>query len=738
MTTKETAAAAAPVATDSMANARRKILYLVLSLALFLSACSFSAPAPEPTPEPSPEIRKVTAVESTFTAVKSGGGRLIPLTNQGSFFYCVCEEKTGEDIPPEAVAQAKKKKRDVVNDGRYDTFAFSLYKLRPNGSLYRLPNYESVQPEENTGNWADFGSVVTVDALSVEPDGTFYILEHTATSGNSTPKDRTKYNPAKNYLEYVERYYLRTLDSSGKELKRVEISPEEAANQYKTRFTAPAIHAEGNRVYGPVPETYEAPAAEPSSETRTEDPANLLFCLTEAGVNPAALCSDIIETEWGEYRFLASSYNAGQRTYSYELVSVTLRETDEEQYPVLRLGCYESGFSARLLKEIALFNREHPECTLRPVQLSGESPEERNTEIQHNKVDIIYCDTQACTDLAVQGALTDLYLFLDQDSRLKREDYFPNLFALAEHGGALCSTASGFTVDTVIGAKSRVGDRCCWTYDDLREAWGALGIGTDAFHVYTDREDVFRACLEMDLSTLVTYDAAENLYHVDSDRLSALQWFSGNFPESFDYAGRRLTAADATDLRIRAGKQLLNTAHLTSWHDLKIIGSEFEEEIAFIGWPTPEGCGSVAKLTTLDPGMNFSLTAACSRPSEAWQFLRRYFTGAWQTELYKEEICFPTHIRCFERGLRAAMTGEYAVDRNGELVYDNNNQLIFVSQGTLYLSDFTELRYFPVSEERAASFRTLVESISKTTGSLPAGDAILEELTRQSLKSDTH
>lgn len=735
MTMKKTATAAAAAATDPMANIRGKILLLVLSLALFLSACSFSAPVPETEAEQDAvsadnalKERKETAVESSFFSVKSGGGRLIPLANRGNFFYCVMEEKTGEDIPPEAVEQAKKKKRDVVNDGRYDTYSYALYKLRPNGSLYRYPNYESVQPEENTGNWADFGSVVTVDALSVNPDGSFYVLEHTATSGNSTPKDRSKFNPEKNYLEYVERHYLRTLDSTGRELKRVEISSDEAANQYKTRFVAPAIHAEDNAVYGP------ALTVDSSGAKRSDASETLLFTLTEAGVEPSTLCSDIIENEWGKYRFLISSYSAAQRTISYELVSVTLRETDAASYPVLKLGCYDEECSARLLKEIALFNRNHPECSLRPVTLSGETPEERAAELREQEVDIIYCDAQSCTDLAFQGALADLYPYLEQDSRLKREDYFTNLLALAERGGALCSTVSGFTVDTVIGARSRVGDRCCWTYDELREAWGALGIGTDAFSVYTEREDVLLACLRMDLSALVHYDQAEDVYVVDSEKLSALEWFCGNFPESFDFAGRSLTAADATDLRIRAGKQLLNPAHLTSYRDLKISGCEFGEEIAFIGYPTLEGCGSVAKLLTLEPDRNFSLTASCRYPSESWQFLRRYFTGAWQTELYKDELCFPIHIPCFERGLRAAMSGEYAVDKDGNLVYDKNNELIFVSQGTLYLSDFTECRYYPVSQERATAFRTLVKSLNKTTGAVPMGEAILNELLLQAQK----
>ena len=744
------------------------LIVFILSMALVLSACSFSVIFPLSESAPSSEITEtgtapqtVEAVSASFTDVKGNSARLIPLAADGRFFYCISEEKTGEEIPEEAVKAAQKKKKEAENDGRYDTFSFALYKLRPNGSLYRLPDYESVLPEENNAGWSDFSSVVSVDALTVNADGTFSVLEHTATSGNSMPKDKTKFQAGKDYLEYVLRYYLRTLSRSGAELNCVEIGAEEAEKLLCTKFSGSPVSTDGNAVY--------------------DGSGEQLFSLTDAGIVPAALCSELIactsaalstavlsgsssgtsadvpsddsssgisspedmsltdplpesveadSSATREFSCLCGTYDTETRRYSYEIARITLRTVPAEEYVVLRLGYADDTPGSRLLEAVADFNRSHDTVSVRPVPLADAgNPSEVCT------VDLLYIDNQSCTDLAFSGLLADLYPYLDADTGLKREDYFSNILSAAERNGQLCSTCAGFTVSTVIGEAAIVGDRCAWTYDELREAWGNLGIGTDAFPVYTDREDVFRACLKMDLCSVVSYDAAEKVYRVNSDRLDQLKWFCSNFPVSFDYSGRTLKAGDASDLRLRSRRQLLLPVQLSSFADLKLCGYEFAGEIAFVGYPTAEGCGSTLTVMTLDPDRNFSMTAACSEPAAAWEFLRTFFTAAYQTKQSNADVFFPSHIRCFERGLKAASSGEYAVDKNGELVYDENNRLIHVSIGTLYLSDYTEIRQYPVTEERAVSFRNLVESLTKIETAIPDSDAIVDELCRQYLTS---
>lgn len=676
------------------------IIALLLSMALVCSACSVSGIIPSKPPVVTPSPEPVMSVRASFYPVEYlDGSKLVPLYCSNGFFYCCSTVKSGEDIPKEAFSEAKKKKTDVVNDGRYDVFDTHLYKIRPNGSVFCLSEYVPVLTEENVNGWEDFCSVVSADALKVNTDGTLSMLEHVSVSGNSMPKDKTKYVQGRDYLEYDRHYYLRTLDRTGEELKSRTISASEASAMLGSYFAGRCFEIAGNSVL--------------------DSEGTVLFDFTDIGVDPSDICSPVFPDGEG-YRFLCCDYDSGRRAYSYESVFVEISECSlETAGTVLLLGCEPGSVTVRLLSEIACFNRDNEEIHI------------RITGLDDSAADIIYTDNETCTEMAFAGRLADLYPYIDADPSFGRENFFTNIAAGAEHCGRLVSTFSGFSIDTVLGASSLVGDSCSWTYEEFRDAWGRLGWGTDAFDVYTTREDILKACLKADLSYIVSYDNAEREYNIDTDRLSQLTWFCDNFPESFDYSGRILNAGDATDMRIAGRRQMLLPFTLGSFDDVIICGYEFGEEVSFIGYPSQQGCGSVLEISTLDPGMNFSVTESCGSKDAAWKFIRRFFTGAYQTQMYKSGRFLPSDRRCFERGLKAAMSGEYAVDKKGELVHDKNGDLIFVSLGSMYLSDFSEVRYYPVSEQRAAAFRTLVETVSSTGCEIPDGTEIIEEICRQ-------
>ena len=638
------------------------LLVFFLCVILLLSACGAPEEPLTATPEPTAEPEPLTAVLAEYSLVLDDGQDLIPMYYSGGCFYCISEEKTGESIPASAVTEAKNKKRTVLNDGRYDQFSFSLYKVSPNGHMARLDGYRSIPAEENSGGWKDFSSEVVIDGLKRRDNGTFVSLEHTVTSGNSMPSEKRKVIRGKNYLEYAEKYYLRTLDKDGAELLSREISNKEAK----------AMLSGGSFSYG----TDEIP-----------------FDFTDAGIMENTVASSVSLLKNGGYRFLTSTLDSEKRRYSHEIITVKLVTVDDpEEYTVLKLGSTE--ISRRLREETAGFNRENMgKSAIRLVRLDNYDSIE--------DTDLLVVSASESKQLAAQGKLTGLYSFMELEDIMERGSFLQNILSAAEYNGDLYCTCSGFDISTLIGPASAVGNRCSWSYIEFLEAWASQGQGTDSLDVTVTREDVYNACFGMDGALM------------NEDELAQLESFCLNFQDTFSYPGRNITADDSTDLRVRSKHQLLMPVDLCCFDDVILCGYEFGEEIAYIGWPTLHGTGSTITVSTFDHGKNLAMTSECRNQTAAWQFLRRFFTAEYQNMMRDSGRFFPSRKASFAIGLNSAMNGEYAVDKNGDLVYDENGKLIFVSLGEMYLSDWTPVRYYPVSAQRGENFRILAESVSK-------------------------
>ena len=311
-------------------------------------------------------------------------------------------------------------------------------------------------------------------------------------------------------------------------------------------------------------------------------------------------------------------------------------------------------------------------------------------------------------EMGRSGMLADLYPFIEADKEIRKEDFFPNVLSALEVNGALYTTCTGVTFRTVIAASSLVGDKAGWTYDQLRDCWGSLGIGSDAFDIFTTCEDVLDVCLSMDLDSFIDWESHTCTFQ--SDGFKKLLWFTGNFPRSFDYDGHSPADTDNTDLRVRSGKQMLMEKIVCSIDDAVYCGYEYPERISFIGYPTLNGTGNVMSVSTLDSGMNFSMGAATELKEECWAFLRRFFMEDTQ----KETRFFPVSISVFNRMLKEAMKVEYVLDGKGNPVLDTKTgEPVISSIDTMYLSNYVQIYIFPLSENKAAKVVDLVTSTTK-------------------------
>ena len=641
---------------------------LLLSAAMLLTGCGASVSEVQPEAEPEPTPEPVYAYTADFSEVGNGLSSLVPLCAVKGGFYCCSYEKTGEEIPEALIREAKWRNVEVVNDGRYDICSFRLYFLSDDGSSELLKEFTPLAPEENADGWKSWSCISGIDALSPDKDGNLVTLEYNTFSGNSVPANRAEVVPGKNYLEYHTVWYIRTLDTQGKELKSERIG--ENAKKAESRFRV--LTRRGNL----------------QEQLKVEETP---FSFEELGIDRSQVLSPVKKDEYGKFRFVTGEGKAES------LVTVSLEEVKQERTQILVAGLEESE---PLKKAISDFNASQEDVSVTII-----SPDDERVA----NADIFCLPSAQISAMGREGKLADLYPYLDADPKLDREDFFASALQGMELDGALISTGAGMSFETVIGASSLVGEKAGWTYDDFTAAWSALGLGTDAFDVYTTCEDVLDACLALDLDTFIDRKTASCDFTGENFR--KLLYFTGNFRRDFDYDGHGWSEADHSDLRIRREKQMLLEKNLTCFRDVLACGCEFPEEITFIGYPTLGQAGSRMILSTFEPGLNLAMSALSEKKDDAWRFLRTFFTEDYQESYWY----FPTNIHVFNRELEKAMETEEILDGNGKPVYDRETgDPAIRSVGTMYLSNFVQVDLYPLTESEAGKLVDLITESSKT------------------------
>ena len=641
---------------------------LLLSAAMLLTGCGASVSEVQPEAEPEPTPEPVYAYTADFSEVGNGLSSLVPLCAVKGGFYCCSYEKTGEEIPEALIREAKWRNVEVVNDGRYDICSFRLYFLSDDGSSELLKEFTPLAPEENADGWKSWSCISGIDALSPDKDGNLVTLEYNTFSGNSVPANRAEVVPGKNYLEYHTVWYIRTLDTQGKELKSERIG--ENAKKAESRFRV--LTRRGNL----------------QEQLKAEETP---FSFEELGIDRSQVLSPVKKDEYGKFRFVTGEGKAES------LVTVSLEEVKQERTQILVAGLEESE---PLKNAVSDFNASQEDVSVTII-----SPDDERVA----NADIFCLPSAQISAMGREGKLADLYPYLDADPKLDREDFFASALQGMELDGALISTGAGMSFETVIGASSLVGEKAGWTYDDFTAAWSALGLGTDAFDVYTTCEDVLDACLALDLDTFIDRKTASCDFTGENFR--KLLYFTGNFRRDFDYDGHGWSEADHSDLRIRREKQMLLEMNLTCFRDVLACGCEFPEEITFIGYPTLGQAGSRMILSTFEPGLNLAMSALSEKKDDAWRFLRTFFTEEYQESYWY----FPTNIHVFNRELEKAMETEEILDGNGKPVYDRETgDPAIRSVGTMYLSNFVQVDLYPLTESEAGKLVDLITESSKT------------------------
>ena len=448
---------------------------------------------------------------------------------------------------------------------------------------------------------------------------------------------------------------------------------------------------------------------DPASGTSTR-----LFNWLDLDINSDSLSSLSVLSS-GEIVGVTSNYSNVSGTFNFEKFSVNKVPYDSVAHKeVITLGTQSLGYEYKTA--IIDFNRKNDKYRIEVIDYSEYNTEDdysagltkMTTEIMAGNVpDILDLNGLPTTQLAAKGILEDLYPYIDSDSEFDRSDFFENVLAAFEHDGKLVSTVSGFSINTVLGASSLVGDTPGWTYADFNSALAQMRENVpecDPFDEYTTRDTMLTSCLGLDMANFVNWDTGE--VNFETDEFVALLDFVSQFPESFDWENYDQSSQSTTEYRTSSGEQMLVAESIYSFDDIFFASGYFGgQPYTYIGYPTSSGTGN-----TISVNSGFAMTSSCSNKDAAWQFLRTFFTEDYQRDLYS----LPLSKNLFNEKLVEYMTVNYMKDANGNYRLDENGEKIPVARlGTYGASG--ELQYFyALSHEQADKLVNLIETTTKT------------------------
>ena len=439
-----------------------------------------------------------------------------------------------------------------------------------------------------------------------------------------------------------------------------------------------------------------------------EEPVPVLNWLS-CDINGDSVASQALKiSSDGSITGITTDYSGGSiDTQLFTLTRVPADSLPKKQ--ILTVAQLEYNPDYQLTNRMVRFNRSHDNVRLEYLDYSQYNTESDftagitkfNTEVMAgNLPDIIPTNQIAYRQIASKGLLEDLYPYLDKDPELKREDFFPNLLSALEVNGGLYQVVSGFSVETLCGAASIVGDTPGWTYDDFNAALEKMPEGCTPLEPYVTRDQVMSSLLYADMDSFVDWTTGK--VNFESDNFKQLLQFVKQFPAEYNWDEH--DNSESTQDLLRQGRQMLTQTYLYGLDSILWNGANFGGQATYIGWPTSSGVGSIMRFEN-----GFAMSRNCADKDAAWEFFRSMLTESGQTNQYN----IPSNRNVFNKQLEDFMTPRYRKDADGNILLDENGEKIEESRGGWIDDSGVEHHIYAMTQEQADEVLSIIETCTK-------------------------
>ena len=363
-------------------------------------------------------------------------------------------------------------------------------------------------------------------------------------------------------------------------------------------------------------------------------------------------------------------YNQNWETNSSELIRLVKTENDpSKEKKIITLATLNMDSEMRTL--ISDFNKNSSEYRIKVTDYSEYNTGDDytagitklNTEIIAGRVpDIIAVGYFMPIDqYAAKGILEDLTPYIERDIGKDAlvEDFFKTL---RDDNGKLYEAYSAFTMQTLVGLRSVVGDEADWSFKKLQEAFATLPEGASIVGDYYSRSSALYMFLYSNMDKFVNWETGKCTF--DSQDFIDLLETVKTFPADEDIKSNDGETAYVSDqVKVLTGKQLLSNANAYSLTDFRAntFYAYGKDDISFVGYP-----GTGAAFSAV--GMGYAISAKSENKEAAWQFVSRILTEDYQNgqNKYGYYNGFPTNEAVFDKMMKAEATPTF-----GETVFSS-------------------------------------------------------------------
>lgn len=404
--------------------------------------------------------------------------------------------------------------------------------------------------------------------------------------------------------------------------------------------------------------------------------------------------------------------------------------SDRKDKTTLTVGGYSLDYTVR--KAIVAFNKENDNYKIEIKDYTSydsdegtEGMDQLNTDIiSGNAPDIMILDNDIPVESYIEkGVLLPLDDYLDSDSDIDKDNYLTNISDAFRTDGKLYEIVPAFSLETVAGKTSDIGDGSDFNLEMLRNLQKEKNVETGYLFGLYDRSTLLDSALSFVGNMYVDQENEKSTF--DSASFQGLLALIKECPDSISDE----QYSEDSSTFYRSGKSLFYISDLTSFSDYQsITQGMFGEAVTFTGFPAEKNSGAVIR-----PQMQLAVSSSTKEKEACWEFLKYFLLDDFQASVEENFSCWPVSVSAIDA------LGEEA-KKNPTYTDENGNE---VEQPNEYYLGTESLELKPLTDEEVENVKNILKSaseafyydsdvqniISEETGAYFEGQKDVEEVT---------
>ena len=318
-----------------------------------------------------------------------------------------------------------------------------------------------------------------------------------------------------------------------------------------------------------------------------------------------------------------------------------------------------------------------------------------NAITSSNCPDIIDLSYGNVNSYVSKGLLADLTPYLENSS-VKKEELMESVLDAYTFGDRLVCVPTGFTISTIMGRTSQLGERTSWTIKDIMEF--AAQYPEAKLFEYSSKGSMLNTCLQYSSDAFIDYSTGKCSF--DSQEFLEILEFANTFETETEWDRE----GDSLPKQISDGRILLNAINIYEMTEMQMYSLMFNEPVTFIGYPTVDGSNG----NRINGQNCYAITTKIKNPEGAWSFIESMLqyeeVSEWRGNSY-----FPIRKDMLEESFEIAMKENGAYDENGDIMLDENGDPMIQPKVTWGYDDW-ECEVYAATPEQVQAVRELIDS----------------------------